>query len=207
MIASRSPSTPSKGTDSILQVGRSERTSKSCWTCSRLVVPMHTCDHSTSVRSQCASCFGLQTMVRMRRAEIAADMLYKQKLARGFLHLADGQEAVPVGIEAALTFKDSMVQSYRDHCTYLGRGGSVKELFAELLVCCCACASQPLCMLSMRQWCHLRRKTFSLVLANYCRHSCFARHVRQCYSIPTRQDRQLCRRGVPCCLLLYMLGT
>ncbi|KAF9792183.1 mitochondrial pyruvate dehydrogenase E1 component beta subunit [Thelephora terrestris] len=74
-----------------------------------------------------------QKMTLMRRMEMAADALYRQKLIRGFCHLAIGQEAVSVGIESAITPEDRVITSYRCHPFAVLRGGTVKGVLAELL--------------------------------------------------------------------------
>ncbi|KAH8594862.1 pyruvate dehydrogenase E1 component [Bisporella sp. PMI_857] len=72
-------------------------------------------------------------MVSMRRMEMAADRLYKEKKIRGFCHLSTGQEAVAVGIEHSLTKEDAVITAYRCHGFALMRGASVKSIIGELL--------------------------------------------------------------------------
>ncbi|KAK7059757.1 pyruvate dehydrogenase E1 component subunit alpha [Favolaschia claudopus] len=72
-------------------------------------------------------------MQTMRRMEMAADALYKAKLIRGFCHLAIGQEAVSVGLEAGITPEDRVITAYRCHPFAVLRGGSIKGVIGELL--------------------------------------------------------------------------
>ncbi|KAF7338769.1 Pyruvate dehydrogenase E1 component subunit alpha [Mycena sanguinolenta] len=65
-------------------------------------------------------------MQTMRRMEMAADALYKAKLIRGFCHLAIGQEAVSVGLEAGITPEDRVITAYRCHPFAVLRGGTIK---------------------------------------------------------------------------------
>ncbi|OQN97928.1 Pyruvate dehydrogenase E1 component subunit alpha, mitochondrial [Cryoendolithus antarcticus] len=72
-------------------------------------------------------------MVAVRRMEMAADRLYKEKKIRGFCHLSTGQEAVAVGIEHAITKQDHVITAYRCHGFAMMRGGTVRSIIGELL--------------------------------------------------------------------------
>lgn len=72
-------------------------------------------------------------MIIVRRMEMAADALYKAKQIRGFCHLSVGQEAIAVGIENAITPKDTVITSYRCHGFAYMRGQPVKSVLGELM--------------------------------------------------------------------------
>ena len=61
-------------------------------------------------------------MVLIRRFEEKAGQLYGMGLIGGFCHLYIGQEAVVVGMQAAIDSKSSVVTSYRDHGHMLACG-------------------------------------------------------------------------------------
>jgi len=86
---------------------------------------------STSMtREQLLTAFG--DMVLIRRFEERAGQLYGMGLIGGFCHLYIGQEAVVVGIQAALDKGDQVITSYRDHGHMLATGMDPKGVMSEL---------------------------------------------------------------------------
>jgi len=71
-------------------------------------------------------------MLRIRKFEERALMMYGQQKIRGFCHVYIGQEAIAAGIESALTKDDAIVTAYRQHGIAIGRGVTTKAAMAEL---------------------------------------------------------------------------
>jgi pyruvate dehydrogenase E1 component alpha subunit len=71
-------------------------------------------------------------MLLMRRFEEKAGQLYGMGLIAGFCHLYIGQEAVVVGVQAALEEGDQVITGYRDHAHMLACGMDPNGVMAEL---------------------------------------------------------------------------
>ncbi|HYM31569.1 MAG TPA: pyruvate dehydrogenase (acetyl-transferring) E1 component subunit alpha [Candidatus Cybelea sp.] len=71
-------------------------------------------------------------MLLIRRFEEKAGQMYGMGLIGGFCHLYIGQEAVVVGMQAALSEGDSVITSYRDHGHMLACGMDPRGVMAEL---------------------------------------------------------------------------
>ena len=72
-------------------------------------------------------------MVRIRRAEEAVAEMVESGEARCPCHLYIGQEAIATGVCAALNLVDTVWGGHRSHGHYLAKGGSLEQLFAEIL--------------------------------------------------------------------------
>ncbi len=71
-------------------------------------------------------------MLQIRRFEEKAGQMYGMGLIGGFCHLYIGQEAVVIGMQAAITDKDTVITSYRDHGHMLACGMDANGVMAEL---------------------------------------------------------------------------
>jgi pyruvate dehydrogenase E1 component alpha subunit len=73
-----------------------------------------------------------ELMLRIRRFEERALVMYGQQKIRGFCHVYIGQEAITAGMESALRREDAIVTAYRQHGTAIGRGITPRSAMAEL---------------------------------------------------------------------------
>jgi TPP-dependent pyruvate/acetoin dehydrogenase alpha subunit len=72
------------------------------------------------------------SMLRVRLFEERARELFQNGRIPGFLHTSVGQEAVAVGVAAALRHDDYVLSTHRGHGHLIAKGGSLRGLMAEL---------------------------------------------------------------------------
>jgi pyruvate dehydrogenase E1 component alpha subunit len=72
-------------------------------------------------------------MLLIRRAEERLAKLFADGEIPGFIHLSIGQEAVAVGVGAALEAADTLASNHRGHGHALAKGMKLKPFFLELM--------------------------------------------------------------------------
>lgn len=78
--------------------------------------------------------------LRIRLAEEKIVELYPSDRIQSPVHLSIGQEAVAAAVCEPLRREDPLFGSYRSHAFYLAKGGSMREMFAELYGKATGCA-------------------------------------------------------------------
>src|SRR5437764_8892731 len=73
-----------------------------------------------------------QARYRIRRVEEEVARAYPTDAIKSPVHLSIGQEAVSVGVCAALRSQDVVFGTYRGHAMYLAKGGDLNAMVAEL---------------------------------------------------------------------------
>ena len=73
-----------------------------------------------------------RSMLRIRMVEERIVQEYPNQEIRCPVHLSIGQEAVAVGVCAALKPRDTIFSTHRCHAHYLAKGGDLYRMFAEL---------------------------------------------------------------------------
>ena len=74
----------------------------------------------------------LQKCLRIRLVEDYIAKIYSSDKIQSPVHLSNGQEAISVGVCAALEKLDLVFGTYRSHALYLAKGGCLKRMMAEL---------------------------------------------------------------------------
>jgi TPP-dependent pyruvate/acetoin dehydrogenase alpha subunit len=81
-----------------------------------------------------------RSLFRIRRVEEEVAKVYPTDKIKSPVHLSIGQEAVAVGVCDPLRQDDILFGTYRDHATYLAKGGDLRRMIAELYGKATGCA-------------------------------------------------------------------
>src|SRR5713101_1334351 len=82
-----------------------------------------------------------RSMLKIRRVEERIQALYPEGDMRCPTHFSIGQEAVAAGVCKNLRIEDYVISAHRSHAHYIGKGGNLRAMFAELYGKVDGCAS------------------------------------------------------------------